>query len=76
MANSCVVQMLHSIGQVPEMADSYAVPRLCNVGLVPGMAIMDGYHLICTMTVLMSSYHGNSVNLSKLIISFDCGQQL
>jgi len=76
VANICVVLILHSVGRVPTTADSYAVPKPRSVGRVPATAITDGYYPIRAVTVLMSSYRGNSANLSKLIISFDRGQQL
>jgi len=52
---------------------NYSVLWLHIVDQVPGMAIMYGNYL---NHAIMHSYHGNAVKLSKLIISFDCGQQL
>jgi len=65
-----------SVGQVPGMADSYSVQRPHSIGQVPGMAVTVGYHLNCAMTVLDEFLPWKLSQESKLIISFDHGQQL
>jgi len=56
--------------QCRPMDDLYVVPKPCSVGLVPGMAITDGYHPIRAMTVF------NIKKLSKTIQRFGHGMWL